>query len=29
LRLPFHTGIDGERSERVVEAFLGALERHG
>jgi len=29
LRLPFHTGIDVEGSERVVEAFLSALERHG
>ncbi len=29
LRLPFHTGVDVERSERVVEAFLAALERHG
>jgi dTDP-4-amino-4,6-dideoxygalactose transaminase len=29
LRLPFHTGVDAERSERVVEAFLSALERHG
>ena len=29
LRLPFHTGVDVESSERVVEAFLGAMERHG
>ena len=29
LRLPFHTGVDVERSERVVEGFLAALERHG
>lgn len=29
LRLPFHTGVDIERSERVVESFLAALERHG
>jgi dTDP-4-amino-4,6-dideoxygalactose transaminase len=29
LRLPFHTGVDAERSERVAEAFLAALERHG
>jgi dTDP-4-amino-4,6-dideoxygalactose transaminase len=29
LRLPFHTGVDLERSERVAEVFLTALERHG
>jgi dTDP-4-amino-4,6-dideoxygalactose transaminase len=29
LRLPFHTGVDIEGAERVVEAFLRALERHG
>ena len=29
LRLPFHTGIDSEDGERVVQQFLSALHRNG